>query len=143
MNDYCKQLFEGDAINFGECAASEEEEQQGEANDAYSWYSYDMEDADEIEEACAKVVSFNGKYTNYYDSAASGSVHTRSKRGSLVKSASTGLSGGVIAAIAAIVLLLVCLNIIAVVACLLKNKKEKKVSAPDLNEPMYPGGRLS
>jgi hypothetical protein len=135
MNDYCKQLFEGDAINFGECAASEEEEQQGEANDAYSWYSYDMEDADEIEEACAKVVSFNGKYTNYYDSAASGSVHTRSKRGSLVKSASTGLSGGVIATI-----VLVCAVVAGVAVSVLKNKK---VSASSLNEPMYQGGQMS
>lgn len=139
MNDYCKQLFEGDAINFGECAASEEEEQQGEANDAYSWYSYDMEDADEIEEACAKVVSFNGKYTNYYDSAASGSVHTRDWSGSLVKSASTGastgLSGGVIATI-----VLVCAVVAGVAVSVLKNKK---VSASSLNEPMYQGGQMS
>jgi len=137
MNDYCKQLFEHDSVNISECAADEEEVQQGEADDAdnaYSWYTYDMEDADELEQACAKVVSFNGKYTNYYDSATSGSVHTR-KRGSLVTNASTGLSGGAITAI-----VLVCAAVAGAAVRILKDKKEK---ASALQEPMYQGGQMS
>jgi hypothetical protein len=138
MNDYCKQLFESDFVNFYECAA-EEEAQQGDVDDAYSWYSYDLENADEIEQACAKVVSFNGKYTNYYDSATSGSVHRRDWKGSLVTNASTGLSGGAITAI-----VLVCVNVVALVARLLVGKAKKEtVNVPALEEPMYPGGRLS
>ncbi|KAK1741704.1 hypothetical protein QTG54_007277 [Skeletonema marinoi] len=136
MNDYCKQLFEQDAINFNECAADEEEEQQDEGDDAYNWYSYDVEDADEVEKVCAKIVSFNGVYSNYYDSASSGSVQTRDSRGNLTSSQSTtGLSVGAIVAIA-----LACVVVVGVAARLLK---PRKVKAPALHEPVYDGNRLS
>ena len=136
MNDYCKQLFEQDAINFNECAADEEEEQQDEGDDAYNWYSYDVEDADEVEKVCAKIVSFNGVYSNYYDSASSGSVQTRDSRGNLTSSQSTtGLSVGAIVAIA-----LACVVVVGVAAHLLK---PRKVKAPALHEPVWEGSRLS
>jgi hypothetical protein len=136
MNDYCKQLFEQDAINFNECAADEEEEQQDEGDDAYNWYSYDVEDADEVEKVCAKIVSFNGVYSNYYDSASSGSVQTRDSKGNLTSSNSTaGLSVGAIVAIA-----LACVIVVGVAARLLK---PRKVKAPALHEPVYDGNRLS
>lgn len=50
---------------MNECVAVDEEEQQDEGNDELTWYSYDMEDVDNMwKEACAKIVSFNGVYSN-------------------------------------------------------------------------------
>eukprot|EP00984_Skeletonema_dohrnii_P004487 scaffold1593_cov154-Skeletonema_dohrnii-CCMP3373.AAC.4 len=139
MNDYCKQLFESDLANFNDCAAESEEEegQQEETDDAYSWYSYDMEDADEIDQVCAKIASFNGEYSNYYDSATSGSVHSRSRNGDLVKSAAASLSVSAIAAIA-----LACAAVVGAAAYVMGRKTEK-VDGSTLNEPMYRGGQMS
>jgi len=139
MNDYCKQLFESDLANFDDCAAESEEEegQQEETDDAYSWYSYDMEDADEIDKVCAKIASFNGEYSNYYDSAASGSVHSRYRNGDLVKSAAVSLSAGAIAAIA-----LACAVVVGAAAYVMRRKTEK-VDGSTLNEPMHPGSQMS
>jgi hypothetical protein len=139
MNDYCKQLFESDLANFDDCAADAEEEegQQDDTDDAYSWYSYDMADGDEIDEVCAKIASFNGEYSNYYDSAASGSVHSRYRNGDLVKSAAASLSAGAITAIA-----LACAVVVGAAAYVLRRKTEK-VDGLDLNEPMHPGSQMS
>jgi len=139
LNDYCKQLFESDLANFDDCAAESEEEegQQEETDDAYSWYSYDMEDADEIDQVCAKIASFNGEYSNYYNSAASGSVHSRSRNGDLVKSAAASLSASAIAAIA-----LACAAVVGAAAYVMGRKTEK-VDGSTLNEPMYRGGQMS
>ena len=139
MNDYCKQLFEGDAVNFNECGANEEEEQQDEENNEFNWYGYDMEDADDMEGVCAKIVSFNGVYNNYYDSAFAGSVHKRDKNGNIVTNESTGLSGLSVSAIVAIVVAIV--MVIGFAAYLMKPKK--KVKSLALHEPVYQGGQLS
>ena len=144
MSDYCKQLFENGAVNFNECAADEEEEQQDEDNE-YSWYDFDMEDADENEEACAKIVSFNGVYSHYYDSESAGTVHTRYWDGSLHTESSTfpvpaisSLSVGANAAIAiasAVVLL-------GILSCLCKGcSRKKQDQREDLHELMYDGGK--
>lgn len=131
MNDYCNQLFEQDIINFNACAADDDEEQQDEGDDAYNWYSYDLEDADELDQVCAKIVSFRGEYSNYYDSASTGSVHTRDRNGNLVSGQSTSpLSVGAIVAI-----VLACIVVVGVAACLLKPKR--KVKNPDLHQPVY------
>lgn len=139
MNDYCKQLFESDLVSFDDCAAQEEVQQQDETDDEYSWYSYDMEDADGIGDVCAKVASFNGEYSNYYDSAASGSVHSRYRNGKLVieECATTRMSAGAITAIA-----LACTVVIGATAHLLRPKTEK-MDGSALNEPMYRGGQMS
>ncbi len=130
MNDYCNQLFEQDSINFNACAADDDEEQQAEEDDAYNWYNYDLEDADELDQVCAKIVSFGGEYNNYYDSASTGSVHTRNRKGNLVYGQSTSLSVGAIVAI-----VLACIFVVGVAACLLKPKR-RKVRNPDLHQPM-------
>jgi len=50
---------------LNECVADDEEEQQDEGNDELTWYSYDMEDVDNMwKEACAEIVSFNGVCRN-------------------------------------------------------------------------------
>lgn len=132
MNDYCNQLFEQDSINFNACAADDDyEEQQDEGDDAYNWYNYDLEDADELDQVCAKIVSFGGKYNNYYDSASTGSVHTRNRKGNLVYGQSTSLLS--VGAIVAIVL--ACIFVVGVAAHLLKPKR--RVRNPDLHQPVY------
>ncbi len=139
MNDYCTQLFESDLVSFDDCAVEQEEQQQDEADDEYSWYSYDMEDADEIGDVCAKVASFNGDYSNYYDSAASGSVHSRYRNGNLVteESATTRITARAITAIA-----LACTVVIGATAHVLR-PKTAIVDDSALNEPMYRGGQMS
>lgn len=139
MNDYCKQLFESDLVSFDDCKAEEVEERQDETDDEYNWYNYDMEDADEIGDVCAKVASFNGEYSNYYDSAASGSVHSRYRNGNLVteESVTTRMSAGEITAV-----VLVCAVVIGATAYVLRPKTEK-VDGPALHEPMYQGGQMS
>lgn len=131
MNDYCNQLFQQDIINFNQCAANDDEEQQDEGDDAYNWYNYDLEDADELDQVCAKIVSFAGEYSNYYNSASTGSVHTRDRQGNLVSGQSTkSLSVGAIVAI-----VLACIFVVGMAACLLKPKR--KVTNPDLHQPVY------
>ena len=126
MNDYCKQLFEGEqSVKFSDCAAAEEEEQEDEADEDYSWYSYDMEDADDIEETCAKVVSFNGNYARYYDSSVNGTIH-ESENGVSV----FGITAIVVACVAAV----------GLVAHSLTQKKKSPVL---LDEPIYQGGQMS
>lgn len=137
MNDYCQQLFDQDSVNFNECTADdEEEEQQDQGDDAYTFYSYDIEDADDMEEVCAKIVSFNIQYSNYYDSAGSGSPHTRDKNGNLVSSESTSLSVGAIAAI-----VVACVVDFGAASLLMPKKKRVKASA--LHEPVYQGRQHS
>lgn len=145
MNDYCKQLFEDNSVNINQCAATDEEEgEQDQGDDEYYWYSYDMEDADDAEKVCAKIVSFNGEYSNHYDSAISGTVHTRDRNGNLATSESTNfwttwntpdLSVGAIAAIVVASVVVV----VGFAARLLSSKKE----TASLHEPMYRGGRIS
>lgn len=136
MNEYCEQLLEGESVNFQECAA--DEEQQDEGDDAYNWYSFDVENADEIEEVCAKVISFNGEYSNYYDSISSGSLHTRDRKGNLVSGEATSLSVGAIVAI-----VLACVVVVGVASRLLTRSCRRKVKAPALHEPVYHGNRIS
>ena len=133
MNDYCAQLFEGESINFDECVA--DEQQQNGGDDAYNWYSFDMETADEIEEVCAKMVSFNGQYSNYYDSDSSGSIHSRDRNGNLLSGEFTTLSPGAIIAI-----VLACIIVVGVAARILT---PRNVKAPALHEPVYYGNRIS
>lgn len=130
MNDYCKQLFEGEqTVKFSDCAAAEEEEQEEEqeeeADEDYSWYSYDLEAADDLEETCAKVVSFNGEYARYYDSSVNGTIHEN-------ESSVFGTIAIVVACVAAV----------GLVAHSLTQKK-KKNSPVLLEEHIYQGGRMS
>jgi hypothetical protein len=129
MNDYCKQLFEKESVKFSDCAAAQEEEQEqeqeDEADEDYSWYSYDIEDADDIEETCAKVVSFNGNYAHYYDSSVNGTIH-ESENGVSV----FGITAIVVACVAAV----------GLVAHSLTQKKKSPVL---LDEPIYQGGQMS
>lgn len=130
MNDYCKQLFEREqSVKFSDCAAAEEEEQdeeqeEEEADEDYSWYSYDMEEADDIEETCSKVVSFNGEYTRYYDSSVNGTIHETESSVSVF-----GIAAIVVA----------CAAVVGLVARSLTKKKEPLL----LDEPMYQGGQMS
>ena len=134
MNDYCKQLFQGEqsvSVKFSDCAAAEEEEQdeeqeEEEADEDYSWYSYDMEEADDIEKTCSKVVSFNGVYTRYYDSSVNGTIHENESSVSVF-----GIAAIVVACVAAIGL---------VASSSMMKKKQSPVL---LDEPIYQGGQMS
>eukprot|EP00585_Thalassiosira_rotula_P006046 CAMPEP_0196138966 /NCGR_PEP_ID=MMETSP0910-20130528/6411_1 /TAXON_ID=49265 /ORGANISM="Thalassiosira rotula, Strain GSO102" /LENGTH=590 /DNA_ID=CAMNT_0041399637 /DNA_START=10 /DNA_END=1782 /DNA_ORIENTATION=- len=136
VNDYCKEVFEGDAISFNNCAADENEDEE-DNDDEYNWYAYDMEEADDIEEVCVTLNQMAGEYSHVYDEDLSGTWYERNADGSIhgedEGSGMIALSPEIIAVIVG-----VCLIVVAGAAFLLKPKKKPT----DNNEPVYQGGTM-
>jgi hypothetical protein len=140
VNDYCKEVMEGEAISFNACEAEEEEEEEEEEDENaanYNWFTYDIKEADDVQQVCAALNKLeDADYSNYhvYDEETSGTWYKRNKKGAIVQEGqSEGLSGG---AVAMIVLLI--LGVVGAAAfALTKAKKNKSV------ETEYQGGEMS
>merc|ERR1719203_2839 len=107
VNDYCQGIMEEDVVSFNACGAEEEEEEEeNDDGNNYDWYNYDMKEADDVEQVCAKLNEIDSAdYSHVYDEAASGTWYKRNKKGAIVYKTDEkeGLSGGAIAGIIAIV----------------------------------------
>merc|ERR1719203_1507027 len=107
VNDYCQGIMEEDVVSFNACEAEEEEEEEeNDDGNNYDWYNYDMKEADDVEQVCAKLNEIDSAdYSHVYDEAASGTWYKRNKKGAIVYKTDEkeGLSGGAIAGIIAIV----------------------------------------
>lgn len=74
VNKYCKEIFEGYAMNFNECNATSEEEEFTE-DDAFNWYNFDlkMEDTNNVEQVCSKVKQMDEEYYHAHGGSTSSS----------------------------------------------------------------------
>merc|ERR1712032_1451849 len=108
VNDYCDEVFDGDAIAFNNnCAAGNN--QNDEDDDEYAWYTYDLREADDIEEVCYALNLLEGEYSYVYDEEASGTWYERNRNGEIANAESSegALSGGIIAIIVGVSLIVV------------------------------------
>ena len=109
VNQYCQGIMEENVISFNNCEA-EEEEADDEADDDvaanYDWFTYDVKDADDVNEVCAALNAVDSAdYSHVYDEVASGTWYRRNKKGKIVfASQKEGLSGGAITSIVVVVL---------------------------------------
>ena len=138
VNQYCQGIMEENVISFNNCEA-EEEEADDEADDDvaanYDWFTYDVKDADDVNEVCAALNAVDSAdYSHVYDEVASGTWYRRNKKGTIVfTSQKEGLSGGAITSI--VVVVLGALG--AAGFFFMKTKKDKEVEAE------YQGGEMS
>ncbi|KAL7467412.1 hypothetical protein ACHAXS_007654 [Conticribra weissflogii] len=139
MNEYCEGLLNDDAIDFNQCQDADDQQDEDNEDDQYAWYTFDIENADNIEEVCQVVYQMQGEYYHSYDETSSGTWYSRNSNGQIITVSAqnnqgkpSGLSGGAIAAIA-----LVCVGVVGVAAYLMKPKK-----ASDSNTPVYQGGTM-
>eukprot|EP00569_Conticribra_weissflogii_P000900 CAMPEP_0171357300 /NCGR_PEP_ID=MMETSP0878-20121228/46169_1 /TAXON_ID=67004 /ORGANISM="Thalassiosira weissflogii, Strain CCMP1336" /LENGTH=701 /DNA_ID=CAMNT_0011863339 /DNA_START=100 /DNA_END=2204 /DNA_ORIENTATION=- len=142
MNEYCEGLLNDEAMDFNNCEAENGNEQEEEAqDDQYSWYTFDIEDADDIGEVCQVVYQMQGEYYHAYDESSSGTWYSRNSNGQIITvsaqnnqgNKSPGLSGG---AIAGIVVLIV--GVIGVAGFVLTKKNKAATTSAE-----YQGGQLS
>mmetsp|Transcript_4869 Transcript_4869/g.11104 ORF Transcript_4869/g.11104 Transcript_4869/m.11104 type:complete len:556 (-) Transcript_4869:163-1830(-) len=108
VNQYCQGVMEENVVSLSNCAAEEQDEEEEEEDENavnYSWFTYDMKEADDVNEVCATINKMeSADYSHVYDEDMSGSWYTRNKKGAIVQEGeSEGLSGGAIAAIVAVV----------------------------------------
>eukprot|EP00584_Thalassiosira_punctigera_P011102 CAMPEP_0172529108 /NCGR_PEP_ID=MMETSP1067-20121228/3256_1 /TAXON_ID=265564 ORGANISM="Thalassiosira punctigera, Strain Tpunct2005C2" /NCGR_SAMPLE_ID=MMETSP1067 /ASSEMBLY_ACC=CAM_ASM_000444 /LENGTH=563 /DNA_ID=CAMNT_0013313103 /DNA_START=68 /DNA_END=1759 /DNA_ORIENTATION=- len=135
VNDYCQQVMEGDVADFNNCDVDENQDEE-DIDDQYIWYTYDMQEADDIDEVCVTLNQMEGEYSYVYDEELSGTWYERNADGSIhsdEESEAATLSPGIIAVIVA-----VCLIVVGGAAFLLKPKKKPS----DSNEPVYQGGTM-
>jgi len=139
MNEYCEGLLNDDAMDFNQCQSDDDQQEEENQDDHYAWYTFDIEDADNIEEVCQVIYQMQGEYYHNYDESSSGTWYSRNSNGQIItvsaqnnQGKSSRLSGGAIAAIA-----LVCVAVVGIAAYLMKPKK-----ASDGNAPVYQGGTM-
>lgn len=137
VSEYCKGVMEEEVVSFSNCAADEEEEEDEDdmlAN--YGWFTYDIKDAEDVNNVCVALnaMGSSAEYSHVYDEESSGTWYKRNKKGSIVYGTEKeGLSGGAVTMIVLVVLGVVG----AAGAFLMKAKKDKAV------ETEYQGGAMS
>lgn len=135
-SEYCQAIMEEEVVSFSNCAADEDAEEE-EADDAlanYGWFTYDMKDADDINEVCVALNAMeSADYSHVYDEESSGTWYKRNKKGSIVyANEKEGLSGGAIGMI-----VLVALGVIGAAGFVMMKSKKQAV------ETDYQGGEMS
>jgi len=138
LNEYCEDIFDGDIVDFNNCEAEEEEEQNddNQDDDYSSWYTYDMQEADDINEVCSVINLMEGEYSYVYDEEKSGSWYDRSRSGAIIDGSE---GSGIILSPAHIVGIVA--GVIVLFASLFYCTRSKKASS-DSNEPVYQGGQM-
>lgn len=139
VNDYCQQVMEGDFADFNNCAVDEAEDEE-DADDQYNWYTYDLKEADDIDEVCVTLNAMDGEFSYAYDEEASGTWYERNRNGDIVDADASPwsipeltLEPGIIAAIVAM-----CVVVVGGAAFLCRPKKKHS----DSSEPVYQGGTM-
>merc|ERR1712086_940070 len=125
----------GDVFDFNNCAADDNQDED-DNDDQYNWYTYDMQEADDIEEVCYTINQMAGEYSYVYEEEGSGTWYERNADGSIHSDADDeglALSPAIITMIVA-----VCLIVVLGAAFLMKPKKKPS----DSNEPVYQGGTM-
>ena len=135
VNDYCAGIMEENVVSFNNCQAEEQDEDE-DGDDAvnYDWFTYDMKEADDVNEVCAVLNAMDSaEYSHVYDVEASGTWYNRNKKGTIVSFNQTeGLSGGAIAGIVVVVL-----GVIGAAGFFFAKAQKKAV------ETDYQGGEMS
>jgi hypothetical protein len=132
MAEACEQIT-NEAVYLADCEVEEADEE--EAADEDYWYSFDVQNQGDIDEACGIAYSkfTSGEQAYFYDESKQGSTYKRGK-GNALTSEEAGMSGG----ITFIIVALVAAIVIAPVAWLINSKKNTQASETD-----YQGGTLS
>lgn len=113
------------------------------ANDdgQYSWYKYDVKDADDINEVCAVLNKKEGAYTWSYDMESSGTWYERDSNGQITSkdSAATKDANSITIAPAIIgVLVTICVFVVGGAAFLIMRRQKYAESS----ESVYSGGKM-
>merc|ERR1711957_280324 len=109
-SEYCQGIMEEEVVSFSNCQADEEEEEEEEdADDQYNydWITYDVKDADDVNDVCVALNAMDSaEYSHVYDEESSGTWYKRNRKGKIVSfnSEKKGMSGGTIAGIVLLVL---------------------------------------
>ena len=110
-----------------------------EQDDQYNWYTYDLKEADDIDEVCDTINQLEGEYSYVYDEEGSGTWYKRNKKGQIISEDEGGLTMPELTPAVIGVIVAVCLIVIGGAAFLLKPKKKKN---SDSSEPVYQGGTM-
>ncbi len=106
----------------------------------YSWYTYDVKDADDINEVCAVLNQKAGAYTWSYDMEASGTWYERDANGQIASKDGAIKSSNAISIAPAIigVFATICVVIVGGAAFLIKRRQKYAESS----ESVYSGGKM-
>ena len=139
MNDYCQGVLDGDLVDFNNCEAEEDAQEDEEQENDYEWYSYDMAEADDMNQVCAVVNQMAGEFSYVYDEEGSGTWYERTRSGTIVtgdeKVPFITLSPTIIAGIVA--------GIVVLLSMLCYCARSKKTRHQAAEEPVYQGGQMS
>ncbi|KAL3758822.1 hypothetical protein ACHAWU_007939 [Discostella pseudostelligera] len=144
MNEYCQEILEGDNfVDFNNCGAADNDDAANAADDdgQYSWYKYDVKNADDINEVCAVLNKKEGAYTWSYDMESSGTWYERDSNGQIASkdSAATKDSNSITIAPAIIgVLVTICVFVVGGAAFLIMRRQKYAESS----ESVYSGGKM-
>jgi len=150
MNDYCQGVLDGDLVDFNNCGADEGDAQEGEEQENdYEWYSYDMAEADDLNQVCAVVNQMEGEFSYVYDEEGSGTWYERSRSGTILTgdeqnplierltTLSPAIIAGIVAGIVVLLSMLCC-------CCRYCRARPKKTNSYVPEEPTaYQGGQMS
>ena len=141
MAEECGQITD-EAVYIADCEIQNNQEQQ-DAQDQDAWYSFDVADGGDLDEACAVVnykLQKGQSFDYFYDETTQGSIgYDRDRKGNLksyVEEEANALGGGIVALIVFVVLGIVVFPI----AWLIRSKKNTQASETDIG---YQGGTMS
>lgn len=85
-SEYCREVMEEEVVSFSQCAADEDkEEEDDDALANYDWFTYDVKDAEDINDVCVAINQLDAAdITHVYDEESSGTWYKRNKKGKIL-----------------------------------------------------------